>query len=535
MKTIDIDVEILHSGPELDLTEHGHGILTPQQVIAMASQITYKDKDAEEMALEVLSSDKDFNRTIKKSIMNSAGRGHASLTTSAYITVLIRNSSKIIDSALTGIVFGSSLMPSSRRIPVHLDNIVLPKSIVNADPELIALYINTSRENIILHERLLDKEISTQDAAKITQYGIAGGGFMVLPLESILSYRRELEIEKDFIPQEIHDFVEKIEEGLRELGMDWLYSARHHSPRNTYPYPHPFTDPEKSSLISDLQELHGIPKEPIVGVNLPYVDLSESFLHQIKEFLEFQEEVFQSEESIIENWKELELRRSELGKRYEGSLFATSFANISWRVWGEVKRHRTLEQQVESIYHAVDRATTTFRKHNNEICKGDLSDDMLEAISYVLKTPESIKRDKEFLIPWLQRFNDSLETYSILVKSGIPKSDAILIIPRGIKVNVYKRLNLFNIIDGYLPLRLCGTAEPEIQQISRLEEKAIGAIVPELEPLIGPKCLTSGYCPEPSKSYGGCKKIHTHVGLYNKRFHKKINDERVKLIESDFS
>jgi len=539
MKSINLDVEILGYGPELNLIDKGYGVLTPQQVIAMASQMTYKDKDARQMALEYLEEcekdiNLDFDKKTEKTIMGSAGRGHASLTTSASLWVLIKNSSKIVDSALTGIVFGSSLMPSSRRIPVSVENIVVPEGISNADPELIALYYDVSSENIQLHEELRDKGVSTQDAAKITQYGIAGGGFMFLTLESILSYKRELEIEGKFIPKEIHNFVDLIESQLRDFGMEKLYWSRQHSPRNTYPYPHPFSDSDKNSFIQNLQGLHDISYDPFVMVNIPF-GVSTEFVNDIADFLNFQEAVFSSEESIIENWKELELRRSDLVKRYEGMVSAESFANISWRVWGEVKRHRTVEQRVESVYAATNRALETFSNYSGRIQKGDLDSEMLHDFDRVLKTPKSISENNDYLREWLVRFDNSLKAYQTFVNRGIPESDAILIIPRGLMLNVHKRFNLFNIIDGYLPLRLCGTAEPEIQELSRKEAKLIGQLVPQLEGLIGPKCHTSGFCPESLKSHKGCKRINSVVGFYDDGVHRRIQRSRVNLIKSEFS
>jgi len=75
----------------------------------------------------------------------------------------------------------------------------------------------------------------------------------------------------------------------------------------------------------------------------------------IKEMSEKRSDIFSSPESIEKNWQNILGELDEIVKEYNNSVSLTTVANSPWRVWGEVKRHRTLRQSAESIYHAVDR------------------------------------------------------------------------------------------------------------------------------------------------------------------------------------
>src|SRR3989344_3160377 len=261
MKPIDLKIEILGYGPKLKIDETRE--LDPQGVIAMASRMTYKSGSAKDIALDAVNNLKEeikkelekenkiispaeleikvsesFDETIRTSLINSAGRGHASLSTSTGIWCLFTESSKLVDSMFTGANFSSSLMPSGRRIPVNVESIVAPKSIMNASSDIQKKYFETSKNNIKFYEYLVDnKLVKMEEAAKITQYGIKGGGFIFLPLETIIGYKHEFEIEKDWTPEEGHKFITQIEGQLEELGMDILYWARNYAPRNTINYP----------------------------------------------------------------------------------------------------------------------------------------------------------------------------------------------------------------------------------------------------------------------------------------------------------
>jgi len=528
LKPIDFDIEILGYGPNLDLSKEGYEDLTPQQVIAFSSMMTYKSKNAKEMAIEVLKSEQDLDQKVINSIINSAGRGHASLSTSAALWCLFTGSSKYVDSLFTGAIFSSSLMPSSRRIPVNIESILTPESVIKSSPEIQKIYYETSKSNIEFFEYLVTQGVKLEEAAKITQYGITGGGFIFLPLETIIAYKKEFELEKDFVPKEGFDFISKIEAQLKELGMDILYWSRNFAPRNTLPYPNVFTDPKKNSFINDFKKMNFFQEKPRVFRDYFYE--TKNFENELINLYSLEQEIKSKPELVLEKWPDLLNLRRDIEKRYSNVISFSLFSNISFRVWGEAKRHRTLEQSVESVYHATEGTKEKFYAHKELIRKGQINNSAIEDLSKVYIMPESIKKDRDLTIGWLRHVLDSLEAYDKL-KETIPISDAFSVIPRGIKLSIFKRFDLYNILDGYIPLRLCGTAEPEMRRITELERDLIKDNSPGyLNNLIGPKCQSVGYCLEPYKSY--CGRINPNIGFqYTEDFHKLVQTARVNLIK----
>ena len=407
MKPIELKIEVLGYGPKLKIDETKE--LDAQGVIAISSWMTYKDKSAKEMALDAMNSENDLEDTIKKSLIGSAGRGHASLSTSAGIWCLFSNASKFVDSMFTGAIYSSSLMPSGRRIPVNVESIVAPESIMNSNSYIQEIYFETSRKNIEFYEFLVNNNlIKKEEAAKITPYGIAGGGFIFLPLETIIGYKQEFEIEREWVPKEGHEFITQIEGQLKEIGMDILYWARNFAPRNTLNYPNIFTDPKKRSLVKNMSRELSRFEKPIVKLDFSHID--DYFNKDALNLIKLNQEITNNEDSLKNRWRESLLARKDFVKRYNGVISFSSLSDVSWRVWGEVKRHRTLEQSVESVYHVIDRAQDIINKNRTRISMGLMDDKIIDEISQVFVIPDDVK-SKGVVNEWLSGFINSIDTY----------------------------------------------------------------------------------------------------------------------------
>lgn len=106
---------------------------------------------------------------------------------------------------------------------------------------------------------------------------------------------------------------------------------------------------------------------------------------------------------------------------------------------------------------------------------------------------------------------------------GIKPRDAIFIIPRGIRTDVLQSYNLYNLISGYYPLRLCKTAEEQLRSLTSQEVAQIKKILqrkkfPELAKAIQVKCHTTCFCHEEEF----CGQIKTLVKDYSEEFHQKM-------------
>jgi len=83
---------------------------------------------------------------------------------------------------------------------------------------------------------------------------------------------------------------------------------------------------------------------------------------------------------------------------------------------------------------------------------------------------------------------------------GIRPGDAVFVIPRGIKIRVLSQYNLYNLISGYYPLRLCSTAEEQLRSTTRQEADGIRKILkkkkfPELAEAMAVKMPNNRFLP----------------------------------------
>ena len=121
--------------------------------------------------------------------------------------------------------------------------------------------------------------------------------------------------------------------------------------------------------------------------------------------------------------------------------------------------------------------------------------------------------------------NKSVSKFSVL-RNSVKAKEAIFVIPRAIKIDILQSYDLYNLLTGYYPLRLCQTAEEEMRkntqkevvQIKKLfEEKGFGW----LSKFIVPKCELVGFCLE-EKSCGQIKNL---IRDYDDAFHNKMKED----------
>ena len=248
--------------------------------------------------------------------------------------------------------------------------------------------------------------------------------------------------------------------------------------------------------------------------------LSSSSVHsserdlRISEFLSSRERIFANADRTSFEWGSVLRELDELVQDFDPSVQITTGTNTPWRVWGEVKRHRTMPQVVEGVYHAAKRAL-------NLIDPQEVYDS--QKMRQVVSIPPGLESNPEHFRLWMHRFVDSLLTYDGLVQMGVPKADAAAVIPRGLKLGVVKQYGLYNLTTGYMSLRLCNSAEPEMRATTEAERDLIfrsGNLPGLVEELMVPKCGYSGFCPEKKT----CASILEFDPGYNGVKHKRFND-----------
>ncbi len=502
LKPEDLKLKFLGIVPQLrDKT----GLITPEQIVALSALLTFKGKSVKKLLDETREKGENLEEKVKKILLNSSLRGHASIATTP-VLAFYYEASKFLDSMLTGIVFSSSLMASGRRTGAGMDSVMFPLSI-RENVEAKRLYRETWKEIIRCYEKALKMGVSQDEISKILPYGMFGTGIICLSVESILSFRREWEKEREWMPEEAGILLGLIEKELRRLGVEDLYWTRRLAPRNMYPYPNIFKDPAKENLARVM-----VGKRKRV-VNY-YVDPQPELKKELRELNRAIRQMVKDKKSISKNWYGNLLWHRRIARDWNLAVSFDVHSRVAWRVWGEKKRHRTVPQIVDSIYYAIDESIAKLKTQNSKL------------IDNYFSVPLGIQIKKEILNDYLSAGSRALVAYQKLLKMKIPPRDAIFIIPRGLRINVLQHYDLYNLLCGFYPLRLCSTAEEQIEKLTIQEANEIKKVLrkkklPELADLITPKCYATGFCPE--REF--CGKIKGLVKFYDQDFHDKIMKE----------
>ncbi len=525
--TSDLKIKFLGITPFL---KDRSGVLNTQEIVALSALLTFKGRSIKKLFEEIEKGGNSVSERIKMILQKSSLRGHASIATTPSIC-LTYEGSKFLDSTLTGIYFSSSLVSSGRRTGTTEKDIVFPKKIY-ANKKSRKIYQEASERIISFSNSLLDKKIQKDEASKILQYGIYGTGIIQLPIETIVGLKREYQKEKEWMPEEVGLLLKHIEKEAKKLGIDLLYHMRAAAPRNFYPYPNIFKNPNKTNLVRELRKRKNLKNDSEL-VSMDILTVSE--LEKIISGLEKEKKAtFSSLTKIKQNWFKLLEKYQEIFRDYNLSLRLKILSSIPWRIWGEKKRHRTCHQIIESIYYCIERAEKLFLKFRKRIREGKVDDAIVRQIEEVFSIPPSIKKQKELLLEYLSVGLNSFEAYRKMVKLGIKPKDAIFVVSRAVKIDILQEYDLYNLLTGYYPLRLCQTAEEEMRR-NTIKEVAIIKKALErkglawLNKLIVPKCGLVGFCPE-EKS---CPMILSLVKGYNEKFHQNMKKELTREFEKN--
>jgi len=245
-------------------------------------------------------------------------------------------------------------------------------------------------------------------------------------------------------------------------------------------------------------------------------------------------EAFSSPIKIKKEWLNFLVSLQEVLRDYNSALRIKVLSSVPWRVWGEKKRHRTCPQIIESIYYCIERASKRFKKFKIKISSGQINKKLLKEVEEVFSIPPSIKRNKELLSEYLLVALKSFQGYQNLVKLKIKPRDAIFLIPRAVKIDILQEYDLYNLLTGYYPLRVCQTAEEEMRRNSLREVAQIKNVLTKkglgfLNKFIVPKCQIVGFCLE-DKS---CPMIFNSVKSYNEKFHQEMKEELKKKFQEN--
>lgn len=529
--TSDLKIKFLGITPVLPRPLNKGAGLNPQEIAAFSALLTFKGKSIQNLFRDTLKKGENLKERISKILQRSSLIGHASVATTPSFC-LNYEGSKFLDSALTGIYFSSSLVSSGRRTGTTEKDIVYPTKIFQ-NKKAKKIYQEISEKIIKSFNFLLSQGISKDEASKILQYGIYGTGVIHLPIETIVGLKREYLAEKDWMPEEISLLLKKIEKETKKLGINLLYATRQVAPRNVYPYPNIFKNPQKSNLVREIQKTERLNGDSKI-ISL------ESFIPQelkkkLRNLERKRKETFVSLRKIKKEWFSLLFLLQEILRDYNLALKIKVLSSVPWRIWGEKKRHRTCPQIVESIYYCIERAAKKFSRFKKQIKQKKINKKLIKEVEEVFSIPPSIKNNQKLLLEYLLTALDSFEGYQDLIKLKIEPRDAIFLIPRAVKIDILQEYDLYNLLTGYYPLRVCQTAEEEMRRNSLREVAQIKNVLTKkglgfLNKFIVPKCQIVGFCLEDKT----CPTIFNSVKNYNEKFHQEMKVELKKKFEESY-
>lgn len=497
------------------------GYLKPQDIVALSALMTFKGKSVKDLYGETKEKGQDINKKVKTIIRKSSLRGHASIATTPAICFTYE-ASKFIDSLMTGMIFSSSLMASGRRTNSTIDDIMYPTAI-GENKEAKEIYTKASDENINTLNYLLEEGVIKDEASKILHYGIYGTGIIAYPVESVIAFKKEIEAQGDWMPQEAKLMVEKIEKELKKYGVELIYASRELSGRNVLPYPNPFKDPKKSNMARELIDEKDLPKNLTKVVNFS-ATITKGLEKNAANILKAEKEISSDKDKIKTRWRELLQLRHEYARDYYNALQIKILSSVSWRVWGDKKRHRTVPMTVDSMYYSIDRCRPVFKHFRKKIADKKLTAADIAKIDRVFSMPPAISKNKEHLYRYLNTTLDAFDAYYTLIeKHDVKPSDAIYIIPRGVRLDLIQNYDLYNLIAGYFPLRTCITAEAQLRPMALIEMAKIKELLTKkglknLAKLIVTKCQIPHFCLEEKN----CSMIKGRVKDYSEEYHEEL-------------
>lgn len=440
----------------------------PSAILAASGLLTTRLEDFDEVLKKC---DEKFINIFHK---ESTRRGHASLTTSVNFYFWIEGS-KVSDFYFSSFPFGSYIISSTRRIVFDEKSILIPDEILRS--EFKEDYERNCKELLSTYHKLT-KVTTIDNARKLLPLSIITNGFYNFPLQTILGIIKEIERNSRKYPEEIRNISKIIKEKclseskeVANAGLELIYDTSFDK-QNIF----------NGEFISEESEK----KEYILKFETVY--MRDRFFDDLNRFKESIDN-FKDIKENAEEWKVFVRKiKDDILIRLEDSL---SLACIT-----DLKRHRTMKQSFENIYIAIDRALSDVR---NNFFFPPVENDFLNEIE--------------------DRYNKTLDLYEKMIKNGIKESEAIYILPLGLKLRFEIFLDGYHIFDpfGFIGVRSCTTADAELVSfvnliISKLVDEGIHY------DLLGPKCKL-GFCPE--KKF--CSLVKRFVEDYNDDIHKKFN------------
>ena len=103
--------------------------------------------------------------------------------------------------------------------------------------------------------------------------------------------------------------------------------------------------------------------------------------------------------------------------------------------------------------------------------------------------PSSVRYRPEILSSFIEEASRIFLFYRHMIRNGIPAEDARFIVPMGVETKLVVTMNARELVQSFLPLRMCTKAQWEIRLVAWLLWDKLRRIHPRLFSFAGPRCL----------------------------------------------
>ncbi|HIP66815.1 MAG TPA: hypothetical protein EYH09_01675 [Candidatus Nanopusillus sp.] len=489
-----LTVELLDLTPEL---QDYSGTLNakPSEVVYVGSKITFSSKYDNPKDILLKKIKEGDNKTIKTFVYDVVSRGYASLATTP-IAYFYLKGSRILDLFLTAVPYTSALVLSQRYVPPKY--ILLP-------PELENLHdIDALVKAFEFYGQLTANNVPREVARRVLPLSSNSAMLLTIPINVLGILYKYLQFYSDTVPWEIKETVDRMISLVRKEDPTILDAVLNSPEFNINVTGRSLFKPQDSIEFSN--------REGIIG---EYLDKRAYTL--IESYRKEQERIFKNPPETIKEAVKNSWKLSNIVIPYRSYYTVIIQWLVSIAMYNELKRHRTIEIRVESIYSAIKNTLEGRRD---------------------LYIPNVIEINKNYLEKYVKLSHEMLSLYQNLVNQGIPSSEAIYVIPHNIKVGVEVVLTLDQLLTPNLfyGIRSCMTAEFEMRDKvwgipkTILRESKYPAFAKKLYNLLVyrnrdlevplSKCRI-GMCPEPKGR--NCRIINQFIPQYD---HKKFEEER---------
>ena len=426
-----ISDEILFEEPKVKLIAYTRGSdkyhgLGPDELSAFGALGCFEEKISIDLYKGI--SKEKIEKKKEAILRESAGRGHGSVLDQNYFIYSIENLTRATTLQLCLPEYLAHLQQSLRRAKADR-GFYIPEEIRNSN-----LFSDTKEilyDSFKLYEEMLANEIPGEDARFIlplyTKTNIQTGGDAreLMHLQSMNS--------QDEVPSAVRKVVNEMTNEARKVAPK-LFKYREKSYETLAWYPSAQLYSTRNETINNLIEECDYPNKTTL-ISYDGIDINEKSI-----------------EKAIKERNEAELANLK-------HIHFTFLAPMSLACYHQATRQRTWNHSLESIYDAAKRKKTK------------IPPSFLKITS--IKIPPPISKYKE-------QESRMFDLYEDLIRDGIPRSEAIGIIPHSLEIYDLIHVNGWNAIHS-IGKRTCVKAQWEIRSIA----KEMANYIKEKNPVLG--------------------------------------------------